>query len=189
MQQLIEYSNHPAVLFLAVVAFAWIWEDASLISAALLAADNKLAIAPAVMAVFLGISSGDLALYYLGRLALRWRRLRAWILTNSRSRALRRYFRQRTITNIIIIRFVPGLRALGFTLCGLWQIGLLRFLVAMVTAGVLWIALVFTIIFRLGTSEALQDSPWKWLLIGVALVLLLLNNVWAYYSHKSSTEA
>lgn len=179
MHELIAYSSHPVALAIIVAALAWLWEDASLVSGALLAAEGQLSVPLAVVAVFVGICSGDLALYGVGRLAHRWRGLRAWILTNPSSRMLSRRFRRRTMSNILLIRFVPGLRTMGFTLCGLWGVALRRFIIAMVVAGIVWIALVFTVVYRLGSSEWLEHSPWKWALMGLALMLLVVNNLWA----------
>lgn len=180
MQGLLEYSSHPLVLALVIIVIAWIWEDAALISAALLAVDQRLSLVVAVIAVFIGICSGDLALYYLGKYAHRWRRIRAWILTNPSSRMLSRRFRRSTITNIMLIRFVPGLRTLGFTLCGLWRIPLRRFLLAMTLAGVFWIAVVFTLVYQLGSSDWFDKGHWKWSLMLLALLLLVFNNLWVH---------
>lgn len=180
LNYLYEYSANPLMLFLAVIVVAWIWEDASVVCGALLASDHYLNIPLALSAVFIGICSGDLALFYLGRLAIRFRRVRAWILLNPKSRILRGRFRARTFSNILFIRFVPGLRTLGFTLCGLWRISLRRFLLAMSVAGVIWIALVFSLIYQLGSSSWLASSPWKWSLILIALLLLVFNNLWSY---------
>lgn len=169
---------------MAVIVIAWIWEDASLISGALLAADERLYVSWALLAVFVGICSGDLALYYLGRLAHRWRPIRKWILTNPNSRTMSRRFRRSTVTNIFIIRFIPGLRTIGFTMCGLWRISFQRFFIAMATAGVFWIAVIFTLVYQLGTSTFLEDSHWKWSLIGFAVLLLVFNNVWVHRHAK-----
>ncbi len=181
---ILEISSHPVALFLAVIVISWIWEDAALVTAALLAVDDRLSIPIAVLSVFIGICSGDLALYCLGRLAHRWRRLRAWILTNPSSRALSRRFRRSTMTNIMLIRFVPGLRTVGFTLCGLWRITLYRFLVAMMVAGAFWIAVVFTLVYQLGSSKWFESSHWKWSLMLIALFLLVFNNVWVHRKAK-----
>ena len=185
MDELLQISSHPLALALLIVLVSWVWEDAAVISAALLAVDHHISVPLALVAVFIGICSGDLALFYLGRWAHRWRRLRKWILTNPQSRQLSRKFRRRTISNIFIIRFVPGLRSLGFTLCGLWMISLRRFVVAITTAGVFWIAIIFSGVYRLGSSEWLENSHWKWGLVGIALLLLVVNNVWAYLSNKN----
>jgi membrane protein DedA with SNARE-associated domain len=180
LEALLNYSSNPAYLALAIVVISWIWEDAAVISGALLASDEHMGIILALAAVFIGICSGDLALYYMGRLAHRWRSLRAWILTNPKSRSLSRKFRRRTATNILIIRFIPGLRTLGFTMCGLWRVSLHRFLMAMIGAGVVWVAIVFTAVYQLGSSDWLQNSYWKWALMGFALLLLIVNNLWAH---------
>lgn len=177
---ILEYSTNPLALALGIIVIAWIWEDAAVVTGALLAADGFIGLSGAVVAVFVGIASGDLALYYLGRMAHRWRKVRAWILTNRNSRSLSRKFRQRTFSNIMIIRFIPGLRTVGFTLCGLWKVPLRRFLLAMSVAGVVWISIIFTGVYRLGSSEWLKDSQFKWGLIAIALLLLVFNNVWAY---------
>lgn len=171
-----EYASNSVLLFIFLVVIAWVWEDASVISAALVAAENYMSIPLAVIAAFIGICSGDMVLFYLGRLGLRVRRIRGWMLLNPKSRALRRRFRAHTFSNILLIRFVPGLRTLGFTLCGLWLIPVKRFVIAMSIAGIIWIAVVFTLIYQLGSSSWLASSPWKWALILVAVILLLVNN-------------
>jgi len=141
-----------------------------------------------LLAVFVGICSGDLGLYYLGRLSHRWRALRGRLLLNDKFRSLRKLFRRKTVVNILIVRFIPGLRAIGFTMCGFWHIPLARFLFAMSLAGALWIAVVFSLIYRLGASEFLQNSQWKWSLMLVALVLLVFNNLYFRYRFGRKTK-
>jgi len=175
-------------LFFLIIATAWLWEDASVIGGALLASDGAIAIPLAVLAVFVGICSGDLGLYYLGRLSHRWRALRGRLLLNDKFRSLRKLFRRKTVVNILIVRFIPGLRAIGFTMCGFWHIPLARFLFAMSLAGALWIAVVFSLIYRLGASEFLQNSQWKWSLMLVALVLLVFNNLYFRYRFGRKTK-
>ncbi len=184
MQLLLEYSSNPLWIALSLIIISWIWEDGSLISGAIMAADDKISIPLAVTSVFIGISSGDLGMYYLGRLSHSWRRLRGWILTNPKSRELSRRFRKRTFTNILIIRFIPGLRGIGFTLCGLWKISYRRFLLAMLLSGVIWVALIFTIIYQLGSSAIFENSQWKWSLMGAAFLLLIVNNVIVHKKKK-----
>lgn len=184
LENLLEYASSPIALSLMLIVVSWIWEDAAVISGALLAADGRLPVSLAVVAVFVGICSGDLGLYYLGRLATRWRGLRRWILLNPKSRALSRRFRKRTFSNIMIVRFIPGLRTVGFTLCGLWHVSPSRFIVAMSFAGAIWIAVVFTLVYFAGASDLLQNSNWKWILMGLAAGLLIFNNLWAMRSHN-----
>lgn len=181
-------ATNPLFLFFCLIVIAWLWEDATVVCGALLAADELMMIPLAVLAVFVGIFSGDLALFYLGRYARKNRKVRACLLLNPRSKRMRGKFRERTFSNILIIRFIPGLRTLGFTLCGLWKIPLRRFLLAMGMAAVLWIGLVFTLVYRAGSSEFLEHSPWKWSLIGIAFALLVFNNLWSAKSFSSSSK-
>lgn len=167
------------MLSVSIIAFAWLWEDGALISGALLAVEGRLSIPVAVLAIFLGICTGDMALYVLGRLAHRFRKVRAWIFLNPRNRKLGRQFRKSTALNIMIIRFIPGLRTIGFTLCGVWRINILKFFIAMSFAGIVWIAAIFSVIYGLGSSAWLEDSTWKWGLIGVAVMMLFFNNYFA----------
>lgn len=168
-------------LAITIIAVAWLWEDAAVISGALLAADQSLSVPLALVAIFLGIFTGDLALYCLGRFANRSRRLRAKLLLNTKFRALRKIFKRKTLVNILIIRFIPGLRTLGFTLCGLWKIPLGKFTAAMTLAGVIWIGLIFSGVYWLGASSFLAKGHWKWSLMSIALAMLLFNNLYFQY--------
>lgn len=172
-----QFLNSPIALFWAVVAFAWLWEDGALIGAALLAANGDMSVPLAVASVFVGICSGDTGLYYLGVAARRWRGLRAKLYKNKNFRKVRKAFKEKTLSNILLIRFVPGLRTVGFTMCGLWRIPFGRFAFAMGAAAIIWIALLFTLIYQVGASEWFVDSQWKWALGGVALCILIFNNV------------
>ena len=164
---------------LAIIGFSWIWEDAAVFLAALLALDNQIPILAAAFAAFVGITSGDLALYLLGRVGYRWRWLRRWALASPKARVLRKRFRRRITANIFLIRFVPGLRTLGFTLCGLWRVPVVRFALVMAASGVIWVGFVFILINVAGMSDLVRETRWKWTLMAGAVVLLLANNYWA----------
>ncbi len=167
-----------------IIAVSWAWEDAAVIAGALLAVDQKLGVPLALTAIFIGIMSGDLALFYLGRFAKRWRSLRGWIMLKPQFRHMSKNFRDKTLFNILVIRFIPGLRTLGFTLCGMWNVSLARFLFAMCLAGVVWIGLIFTGVYKLGSAEFIQNSHWKWSLMAIAVLLLVFNNFWSYFQYK-----
>lgn len=171
--------DHWLWLALSIVVASWIWEDGAVFLAAIMTLDGRLSLAPAYVAALLGITSGDAALYLLGRLCHRWRWLRLRLFSHQKGRLLRRRFQHRTFSNIFLIRFVPGLRTLGFSFCGFWRIPFTRFLIAMGVAGLLWTALIFALINVVGMHEAIRDSHWKWALMAGALLLLLLNNIWA----------
>lgn len=174
-----QLGDHWLWLALSIVVASWIWEDGAVFLAAIMALDGKLSPVAAYVAALLGITSGDAALYMLGRLCHRWRWLRLRLFSHQKGRLLRRRFRHRTFSNIFLIRFVPGLRTLGFSFCGFWRIPIARFLFAMILAGVVWTTVIFVLINLVGMHDAVRNSSWKWVLMVGALVLLLLNNIWA----------
>lgn len=177
MEVLLNSEWSPIMLVLAVVCMAWAWEDAALITGALLAVDQQLSVVVSLIAILVGIMSGDLALYWLGRFGHNWRWLRVRLLRPMRMRRTARKLRRRPWLNILLIRFVPGLRTLGFTLCGYWRVGLGQFSLAILFAGVVWIAIIFSVVYNAGSSELLVNSPAKWYLMCIALLMLLVNNL------------
>ncbi|WP_018277643.1 VTT domain-containing protein [Teredinibacter turnerae] len=185
-------AGNPWLLAAGVILLAWLWEDAAVVIAALLSLDNRLPLATAFAAGLVGISTGDFALYILGRFAHRWPRLTRRLLSSKRALAMKQRFHQRTLSNIFLVRFIPGLRTVCYTFCGVWRIPLRRFLSSIVTAGALWVLMIFAVVHLFGMSAFVRESPWKWALIGVALVLLLANNwlipKWAEHKNKAAAS-
>lgn len=170
------FGNGPAVLFLSIILLSYLLEDLAIVTAAVLAADGSMGVGLALSAVFVGIATGDLGLYYLGAWSARWRGFRYKLLTNRSMRYVRSRLKNNTTTNIFIIRFIPGLRTLGYSLCGLFNIDVWRFMAAVLLATGLWTGLIFGLVYQLGSSEWLQTSEYKWWLVPIAVVLLFSTN-------------
>ncbi|MDG3085940.1 VTT domain-containing protein [Vibrio hannami] len=163
-------------LMVTIILLSYLLEDLAIITAALLAADNALPAEYALIAIFIGIASGDAALYGAGMIASKWRALRLKLLTNKQMRYVRKKLLTRPFINIAIIRFIPGLRTLGFTLSGLFKVNFVYFLFSVLVATAVWTVIIFFCIYQLGSVSWLQDSQWKWVIAPVALVLLWLLN-------------
>lgn len=159
-------------LFIFIILLSYLLEDLAIITAALLAADNALSPTLSLLAIFIGIASGDIGLYGLGMLAARWRGLRYKLLTNRSMRVIRTRLKKHTMLNIAIIRFVPGLRSIGFTLSGLFRVNFIQFMTSVILATALWTVIIFLVIFQLGSTEWLENTPWKWVIAPCALFLL-----------------
>ena len=166
----------PAVLFLSIILLSYLLEDLAIVTAAVLAADGSMGVGLALSAVFVGIATGDLGLYYLAAWSARWRSFRYKLLTNRSMRYVRSRLKNNTTTNIFIIRFIPGLRTLGYSLCGLFSIDVWRFMAAVLLATGLWTGLIFGLVYQVGSSEWLQSSEYKWWLVPIAVVLLFSTN-------------
>ena len=158
--------------FTGIVLLSYLLEDLAIVTAAVMASQGSMTFEAALLAIFVGIASGDTLLYAFGVWARRWRALRYRLLSMPLLRQARRRLRHHTIINIVIIRFIPGLRSVSFTLCGYFRIPFHQFLIAVLLATAAWTALVFGIIYQVGSTEYLQQHPLKWLLRPIALLLL-----------------
>lgn len=164
------------LLAAGIILLSYLLEDLAIITAAALATQGLMSAPVALVVIFIGIASGDLALYYLGKYCQHFRGLKYRALTNQYFRVLRRKFRQNAFLNIFIIRFVPGLRSIGFTLSGFFSIPLATFSLAVIFATSLWTLLVFSTIYYLGMTSWIQSSQYHWMIIPVALVVLYVIN-------------
>jgi len=179
-----EFLSTGAVgLFVGIIVLSYLLEDLAIVSAALAASDGLIVMPLALLAIFIGIASGDLALYFLGKLAHRSRCLRYRLLRHKSMKIVRKKLAAHARGNIFVIRFVPGLRSVGYTLCGFFHINVWHFLVSVLLATALWTGLVFTIIYQLGSVAWLQNSAMKWLLAPLALLVL-----WAL-NRKTKTQS
>ncbi|AQP35265.1 DedA family protein [Vibrio sp. B1-2] len=169
-------SHSLTLLFIGVILLSYLLEDVAIVTAATLALQNLMPPGLALLAIFVGIVSGDLGLYYLGQVAQRVRPLRYQALTNKHFRTVRRKLHHHTFLNLFIIRFVPGLRTVGFTLSGFFSIPLALFLCSVLTATALWTLIVFSTLYYLGSQVWQQSSPYQWIIIPIAVGLLMLTN-------------
>ncbi|MBF4434519.1 DedA family protein [Vibrio anguillarum] len=169
-------SHSLTLLFIGVILLSYLLEDVAIVTAATLALQNLMPPGLALLAIFVGIVSGDLGLYYLGQVAQRVRPLRYQALTNKHFRTVRRKLHHHTFLNLFIIRFVPGLRTVGFTLSGFFSIPLALFLCSVLTATALWTLIVFSTLYYLGSQVWQQPSHYQWIIIPIAIGLLMLTN-------------
>ncbi|MBJ7536229.1 DedA family protein [Marinomonas transparens] len=164
------------LMFVGIILLSYLLEDLAIVTAATLAAQDLMMPSFALLAIFIGIATGDLGLYALGHYGRTVRGLRYKALTNKYFKIVRKRLHQGAFWNLFLIRFIPGLRTVGFTLSGFFSIPLTVFLVSVLCATALWTGLVFTIIFYLGSSAWLQASQYQWVMIPLAFGVLFIAN-------------
>ena len=167
----IESTQNPLVLMLIIIFTSYILEDAAIVGAALLVADSSLSYTSGLIAIFLGIFSGDLILYYIGALSHKfpWAQRK---LESKKGQSLKLKLHQKAFLSIFIIRFIPGLRSIGYLACGALKVKLTTFLLSIAFASIIWCGLIYSGIYWLGDALWLADSPWRWLLAPILLVIL-----------------
>ncbi len=166
------------LLSLGIIFLSYLLEDLAIVTAATLATQDVLSPTVGLIAIFIGIATGDLGLYALGRYGRKVRFLRYKALTNKHFKTVRDRLHQGAFLNLFIIRFVPGLRSVGFTISGFFSIPLPLFLCAVLSATALWTALIFLVIYYLGSQAWLQAAQYQWLIIPLAIsVLFIINRI------------
>ncbi|WP_235862228.1 DedA family protein [Vibrio spartinae] len=164
------------VAFVAIILLSYLLEDVAIVTAAGLATQQLMSPEMALLAIFVGIVTGDIALYCLGKYGRRVRALRYRALTNKSFRFLRRRLHQGAVFNLFIIRFIPGLRTMGFTLSGFFSVPFPVFFSAVMAATALWTLCVFFVLYSLGSSAWLQVSGYQWVVVPLAILALFLIN-------------
>lgn len=163
-------------LLIGIILLSYLLEDLAIVTAATLAVQEVMPMATALFAIFVGIATGDLGLYFMGKSAQRIRWLRYRMFQYQRVRLINRKLHQNALTTLFIVRFIPGLRTVGFTLSGFLGIPIMRFMVAVIGATSLWTILIFGSFYQLGNVSWLKDSHIIWALIPVGLCLMWMLN-------------
>jgi membrane protein DedA with SNARE-associated domain len=131
------------ILGLAIGTF--VSEDASLASAAGLARVGVVSPLAAGVAVALGIWAGDLALFFAGRFASRWRPLARWVDRRWRPtelQAMAARLERGAGLAIMLSRMVPGSRLPLYVAAGVMRLSAVMFAAATAVAVLLWTAVI-----------------------------------------------
>lgn len=136
LQQLVQT---PLLLGLALAIATFATEDGSLIAGSLLVGSGEADALLVITALATGIIVGDIGLYGLGWTARSNDFLRKK-LPVKKSRPLRRWLQEREVPVLFASRFTPGTRLITYVTFGFLKLSLVRFIIVMTIAGVLWVA-------------------------------------------------
>lgn len=155
--------------FFSVFFGTFLLEDVALAFALGLVADGKMMIGSAFLACFLGISVGDLGLYFIGFFAGKLGMEGRFKSIKIARRTLVRENRSDLLTySIVISRFIPGTRLPTYLAAGLLRYPFLRFFILTVVTVLGWVALAFAVGHSL--KSVLMDH---WILTVIAILLIL----------------
>lgn len=169
---LLSLGSNPWVIAALIVAATFILEDATTVTAALLAASGMVPASIALTALFIGIFVGDLGLYGLGAAA----RTRAWarhMIGERRMVKGRHWLKRHFITAVIGARFLPGFRMPAYTASGFLGLSLIKFTSLVALAGLVWTTVVFSLVYYFGQMVADDLGVWRWAVIALLLAISL----------------
>ncbi|MBI1179491.1 MAG: hypothetical protein GC201_02970 [Alphaproteobacteria bacterium] len=163
-------------LFLA----PFLHESLAFVGGAFLVQKGVLSAAACTLILLAGVIASDLALYGLGRLARRHRRVAALLPAGPRfTGTLDRHL----AWLIPVSRLVPGLLFTVFTTCGLLGIGFRRFTLISVATAAVYTPLLLYGVIRLGDAIAARDRIGAWIAILAGLFALMTGIKWLVGRH------
>jgi len=176
VDSLLKLSTEPMWIFASIILLSYMLEDLAIVTAAVLAAEQVISVQYSSFAIIIGIISGDVGLYFIGFLANKHTSVKKYLANSQKSYKFFNALDKNLVKNILIIRFVPGLRFIFYTSCGLLKVSFWRYFLGVSIATAMWVIVVFTVIYRLGSSDWLEESAYKWAIAPVALLILYIFN-------------
>lgn len=165
----------PWIIFLVLMLTTFLLEDVALAAGAALASSGMISWEFAFAAVAGGIGLGDLGLYGLGRLCIRFPLLRHRYIEDRKLWA-REALVNRLASAVLLARVIPGLRLLTYTASGFLRVPFWPFTAWVMVAVSVWTIALFWFSSALGhhLAEALGiPIPFAVALIVIALALII----------------
>ncbi|MCZ2721184.1 VTT domain-containing protein [Marinomonas sp. 15G1-11] len=175
LDTLLTWSQNPYAIALGIIFISYILEDAAIVGAALLSVEGSLPTHLGIMAVFIGIASGDIGLFYIGRYCHKFH----WVqqrLSHSKVIKIQHKLQQNAFLNVFLIRFLPGLRGTGYLVCGALHIKPATFFLSVGLATFLWSILIYASVFALGDALWVESSLWRWGLAPMMIIVIISIN-------------
>lgn len=172
MEFLAPVGSSPGLLALSILVSTFFLEDVAIGYAGFLAAAGAISIPLAFVALFFGVYTGDLGLYFLGVAARHYERARRYI-GEDRLAGARRWLDRRAILTLIIARVLPGSRLPIYAAGGYLQLPFRIFASTTAATSLSWTALLFmgSYVFGIG-AESIPPSA-KYAIVLMAVLALI----------------
>lgn len=170
---ILDVTTHPLLLAGLILLSTYLLEDAAIISAALISIDGFLSPELAFLALFIGIFTGDLGLYGLGRLLGRW----SWLdksIPKDKVHSAGEWLKHRAVWTILVVRVVPGLRLPSYVACGFFRYSVVAFSCWVFLASLVWTGVVFMGLYWFGSMFWSELSSLKWLMLPLLIIAILV---------------
>lgn len=158
----------------------FVHEDVAILTAGFSYVEHGLPLLYAYFPVYLGLVSGDLVIYSLGRAAQTNSWLRSKII-GPKVEKVKIWLGSNLVRMLILCRFTPvGLLFPTFVACGFFKIPFKRFASISLIAGALYSSLLLTVIILFGDIVLTHLGLWAWLSVALLLIGFALWNSYRY---------
>ena len=198
LQEFVDYFTYLGVFAVLVLGSLGvpIPEEMPIITAAVLSHEGIVRWWLALPLCMLGVLSGDLVLYWVGRhwgeQVLNWRVVRL-VLSPAREQWLKAAYRRHTLKTVVTARHVMGLRAAAFLTAGIARVSFWKFVVADAGAAVVGVPLGFGLAYFFTDqitaimADVHRAERWLGLAVLLALAAMLAVGVWRW-NRRVGTE-
>jgi membrane protein DedA with SNARE-associated domain len=170
--------SSPEMLALTILVSTFFLEDVAIGYAGVLAATGLIAPPLAFVALFLGVYTGDLGLYFLGAGARHHKRLQRFI-GEGRIRQAGKWLKRRSVITLIGARMVPGSRLPIYAASGFLRLSFATFAGTTAATSLTWTSALFMAVYAFGIGAADLFGPFKYgAAIGLALLVIAGSFLW-----------
>ncbi len=148
-------------------------EDVAILAGSYLVVEMGLSPSLALIALYLGIVSGDVLLYGLGRFARRSARLRR-LLISRRVEHLSAWLDRHLLLTIVVCRVLPGTVSPVFVACGWFGLSFRRFLATTMVSSFVYTAALLSVVMVLGEIVMTHLGQISWAIAGGLLLIAAL---------------
>lgn len=172
---------------LIIFFMTFLHEDAAILAAAFSTVEHHLPVWMAFISVYLGIVTGDLLIYGLGRLARKSKWLCSKIIGPKVER-VRLWLESHLVRVLILCRITPGILFPTFVACGWFGIPIARFAIVSILAGAIYSSIVLTIVILFGNIVLNHLGYWAWGALALVIVFFAVKNTFKSPWNKSTDQ-
>ena len=164
--------NYPWAIYILVFASPFVQEDSAVIGTAALTAIGKLALGPALIAIFLGLFFSDIWKYWIGWFA---RKNKTGDRFSRRDQILSLENKVHTypFTTLMSARFIPFTRIPSYIACGFFRYPYRNYCIYIAITAAIYIFLFFGAFHLVGELMA-EKLKWMLPIVGVSFVVLMV---------------
>lgn len=160
-----------ATLSLAIIICALFLEDLTTIVVGVLASDGLIATPLAFISLLSGVVLGDMAIYALGSLARKHKKIAEFIDHDSLA-PFRAWLDEHFRKTIFLGHFIPGLRLSSYSASGFFRKPFPTFISTSIPSAIILISTLFTISYWFGSVTSKWVSHARWGIAAVVIVAL-----------------
>jgi membrane protein DedA with SNARE-associated domain len=193
MGNTILYFFDPATILwlkksILIFFLTFIHEDAAILAAGFSKVEHGLPLLYAYIPVYLGIVSGDILIYGLGRMAQTNKWLRSKIIGPKVER-VHLWLESHLVRVLVVCRLTPGLLFPTFVACGWFKIPFWRFTSVSIIAGAVYSSIVLTIVILFGDLVLFHLGYWAWAVVAVVVIAYAIRNSFKSRWSKATEHA